>query len=101
MIILKAQLTIDASTRPEFLRRLQELIQASLAEEGCISFGCYEDVAAPNSFLVLAEWSSQAALEQHEQSAHVAAFKTQAGSMIIARTLTVVYSVSHTGGLHG
>lgn len=99
VIILKAQLTIRPEHRAAFVQQMQTLIQASLAEAGCLSFGCYEDVALPHSFVVLEEWESHAALTQHEGSAHVAAFKARVSSMIVARQPTRVYTVSHTEGL--
>jgi|GEM_PF-788576 len=99
MILLKAQISIEPGYRAQFVGHMQTLTRASLNEEGCLSFGCYEDVTAPNSFIVLAEWESRAALDLHEQSAHVAAFKASIGSMIASRRETLVYTVSHVGGL--
>lgn len=99
MIVLKAQLTIDPARRAAFLHHMNTLVQASMAENGCISFGCYEDVTAPGSFIVLAEWQNQDALKQHEESAHVTAFKAQAGQMIVSRQETRIYTVSRVGGL--
>ena len=99
MIVLKAHITIEPGYRAQFVGHMQTLIRASLSEQGYISFGCYEDVTAPNSFIVLAEWETRAALDEHEQSEHVAAFKTNVRSMIASRRETIVYEVSHVGGL--
>jgi quinol monooxygenase YgiN len=100
MIVLKAQLTIKPETRPEFLQHMQALIQASLGEAGCLSFGCYEDVTTSNSFLILEEWHSRAALDQHEQAEHLALFKTNIKGMLVSRRDTQVYTVSEVSGLH-
>jgi quinol monooxygenase YgiN len=99
MLILRAQFTINAGTREAFFEHMEALINASLAEDGCISFGCYEDVLVRNEVIVLAEWSSRDALDQHETSAHVAAFKAAAGGMIVSRQETMVYQVSESGPL--
>jgi quinol monooxygenase YgiN len=100
MLILKAQFTIDPLQRAEFIQDMRRLIEASLAEEGCITFGCYEDISEPHSFVVLEEWHGQADLERHEASAHLAAFKASAGPMIVSRKETVIYTVSRLAGLH-
>lgn len=99
MIILKTQLSIASDGRDDFLLHMNELIAASLAESGCLGFGCYEDVRTPNSFLVLQAWHSRADLDRHEASSHVTAFKAQAEHLIVARTAAQVYEVSEVGGL--
>lgn len=100
MILLKAQFTIAAEYRAAFLAQMRELGLASLAEDGCLSFACYEAVDEPDTFIVLQEWRDHPSLDRHEQSAHVAAFKAVAGAMIAARQPTKVYDVSHVGGLN-
>ena len=99
MLVLKTQLSIASDGRAAFLRHMNDLIAASLAEAGCLSFGCYEDVRTPNTFLVLQAWHSRDDLDRHEASAHVAAFKAQAGYLIVARTAAQVYTVNEVGGL--
>ncbi|MCC6616006.1 MAG: antibiotic biosynthesis monooxygenase [Anaerolineae bacterium] len=99
MILLKAELTIAAEGHAAFLQQMAVLAAASRAEDGCLSFACYEAVAAPNTFIVLQEWASRADLDRHEASAHVAAFKAQAAHLIVARLPTQVYEVSSVSGL--
>lgn len=101
MIVLKAQLSIHPTEKARFLQHMAALIADSRAEAGCLSFGCYEDVSAPDSFIVLEEWESHAALERHESSAHLAHFKAQVGPLIASREATRVYTVSQVSGLTG
>jgi quinol monooxygenase YgiN len=99
MFILKAQFTINAGTREAFFEQMEALLNASLAEDGCLSFGCFEDVVVRNEVIVLAQWTDRTALDQHEASAHVATFKAAAGAMIVSRQETIVYQVSESGPL--
>jgi len=99
MIVVKAELSTSADKRAAFLRQMADLVAASQAEQGSLSFGCYEAVAAPNTFIVLQEWSSRIDLDRHEASPHVAAFKTEAASLIVARKAALVYEVSGVSGL--
>jgi quinol monooxygenase YgiN len=99
MLVVKAQLTIAVEYKNAFLQQIDTLIQHSLGESGCISFGCYADVAAPTSHVVLAEWENSESLARHEQSAHVMAFKNAVREMIEDRRETMVYEVSRVDGL--
>ena len=99
MLLLKAHLTVDSGSRAEFLTRLQELTDASRADDGCLSFEFYEDALSPGSFVVLEEWQDRESLDRHELTEHLAAFKSAVGPMIIGSRDTRVYSVSHVGGL--
>jgi len=100
MIIVRAQMTISADQRAPFLSYLQAFMQASRAEAGCTSFGCYEDVEAPNAFTVLTEWRDQTSLDRHEQSSHLTQFKANISAMIVSRQETRVYTVSGVGSLN-
>ena len=90
---------IAAEHRQAFLRHIETLAQITRAEPGCISFACYEDMAAPNAFIVLQQWESRAALEQHEQAEYLAEFKANGGPMIVSGEETRVYTVSPVGKL--
>lgn len=99
MILLKAQLTIKAEDRAAFLQAMQTFVQASRAEEGCLSFDCYEDMTHPHYFIVLQTWEDEAALQQHESSEHVAQFKSAIGAMIVSREPTLIYTVNQVNTL--
>lgn len=93
MLLLKAHLSIAAGHRRAFLACIHELVTASLTEEGCCAFECLEEVAHPNSFIVLEEWNDRESLDRHEQSPHLAAFKSIVGEMIVSRRETRVYAI--------
>lgn len=99
MVILSARLEIAPAARTRFLAQMAVLIRASIAEDGCASFGCFVDAWSPNAFLVLEEWRDHAALDAHERSAHVAAFKAGVDGMVVARRPTRVYDVARVADL--
>ena len=96
MILLKASLQIDPPTRATFLAHLADFVAISQAEDGCLGFHACEDVLTPNRFLILEEWDNRAALEKHETSAHVAAFKAQIAAFITDKLPSIVYSISES-----
>lgn len=99
VLVLKAQLEIGPESRSRFLRQIADLIEASRGEAGCLGFSCSEDVSAPNTFLVLQEWSDHAALAAHERSAHVAVFKAGVAGIVVARWPTRIYDVERVADL--
>ena len=51
---------------------LAELVAATLAEQGCLAYAAYESGAAPGLFVTVEEWRSQADLDAHMQTPHIA-----------------------------
>lgn len=99
MIFVRAQMTIHADHRAAFLHHMNEFVLASRQEDGCLSFGCYEDVTHPNAFIVLEEWHDHEAFTRHESAAHLATFKVHLLPMLVSREPTRVYTVNDMGGL--
>lgn len=52
---------------------LQELVEATRAEDGCISYDLYESGSAPGTFVTVERWRDAASLEAHMTTPHVAA----------------------------
>ena len=66
VIPLKADVGADAHAA------LGELVAATRAEEGCLAYEGYASAAAPGTFITVEEWRSQADLDAHMQTPHVA-----------------------------
>ncbi len=61
---------------------LQDLVAATRAEEGCSAYDLYESGAAPGTFITVERWRSQADLDAHLASEHVAAAFAAAGPLL-------------------
>ncbi|MFN8644243.1 MAG: putative quinol monooxygenase [Candidatus Binatia bacterium] len=48
--------------------------QASQAEAGCRAYAFYSDLEDPNLFIIFEEWESEAALQAHFKTPHMAEF---------------------------
>lgn len=53
---------------------LQQMSVLSLAETGCSAYTLHVDADDPTTLVLYEVWSDQAALDAHDQSAHVAHF---------------------------
>lgn len=59
---------------------LTELVAATRTEEGCVSYEAFESSAAPGTFVTVEVWRSQADLDAHMSTPHLAqAFETLGG----------------------
>lgn len=58
-------------------QRLQQLVQPTLAERGCINYDLYRSIEDPSMFLMYENWVSKKLWEKHMQSDHIKTFQTK------------------------
>jgi quinol monooxygenase YgiN len=59
---------------------IAELVEATLAEDGCLSYEAFESTATPGVFVTVESWRSQEDLDAHMTTPHIAkAFETLGG----------------------
>jgi quinol monooxygenase YgiN len=58
---------------------LRELVAASKGDQGCISYDLFSSESAPGAFVAIEGWESQADLDAHMASPHIAKMITVAG----------------------
>ena len=72
MVIVVARFRPRADKLIEFITLLTEVQTASRADDGCVNYGYYAEVADPLSYVAVEEWRDMAALEAHLRTPHVA-----------------------------
>jgi quinol monooxygenase YgiN len=74
--------------RPEKVEQvksiLTKLVEATRQEEGCITYELLQNHQDVTDFTFVEEWESQALLEAHLASAHIAQAKSQLEGAIVA-----------------
>ncbi|MDR3312970.1 MAG: antibiotic biosynthesis monooxygenase [Oscillospiraceae bacterium] len=70
MITIVAKNIVKPGEAEAFKRTVQPLIAASQAEAGCIAYNLYEDVTDPNTLTFIEQWRDEAAIAEHNASAH-------------------------------
>jgi quinol monooxygenase YgiN len=58
---------------------LRELAGASKGDQGCLAYDLFASEATPGAFVTIEKWESQADLDAHMASPHIAAMITVAG----------------------
>lgn len=88
MIFLQANIKVKHDKREEFIESVQKVISATLKEEGNASYRLFEEVNAPNNFVMLEQWKDQAAIDFHNCSPHFQEF-FELAKEILAEPLTL------------
>lgn len=52
---------------------LESFVEPTRKEDGCLRYDLFQDITDPLKFTFIEEWTSEAALDAHSKSAHIAA----------------------------
>ena len=74
MILILANITTTIEAIDATRAAIAEMETASQAEPGCISYRFTQEVSHPERMVVVEQWASVAALEEHFATPHMAAF---------------------------
>jgi quinol monooxygenase YgiN len=72
-LIVVATIVAKAASAPFVRAALERVVPPSRAEAGCARYDLHVDNATPGRFVMLEEWSGDAALAAHETTPHFAA----------------------------
>lgn len=70
MIKIIAKNMLKEGQKENFIKLAEELIEKSRKEEGCISYGLFEDINDNSVVTFIEEWKDEKAIEQHNNSEH-------------------------------
>jgi quinol monooxygenase YgiN len=99
MILVIGRVQTDVGRRSDLIRIGQAVAAASRREDGCISYRLYEDTDAANEFVFVEEWESDAALQQHFASSHIAEFLQAIRATIVAPPDVKFHSIASSRDL--
>lgn len=80
-ILVTGTLDIDPANRDAAIEAIGTLMTATRAEEGCEQYVFSADLDDPGRFHISERWASQAAMDAHMGSAHMADFMGAAGGL--------------------
>ncbi|MDR3596011.1 putative quinol monooxygenase [Clostridium sp.] len=70
MIRIVAKSVIKDDKREEYIQLAKELIEKSRQEQGCISYGLFQDLNEPSVITFIEDWQDQMAIDLHNNSEH-------------------------------
>jgi len=70
VIKIVATSVIKDEKREEYIQLVKELIEKSKQEQGCISYGLFQDINDPSIITFIEDWQDQKSIELHRNSEH-------------------------------
>ena len=92
MILVVAKAQAKAGEAQALMQAAKICIEATLQEEGNISYTMLQEVFDENKFTFLEKWESLQALDAHSKSAHFQAFGASVQSLLAAELMIEVYN---------
>ncbi|HEY5717865.1 MAG TPA: putative quinol monooxygenase [Motiliproteus sp.] len=101
MITVIATIQLKPGCREAYLARLQQLVPAVLHEPGCLKYQPLVDAQCvldrlesnPDQVMLLENWSSIGALEDHLRAPHMQAYRQDAQDWVESVKLRVLESI--------
>lgn len=91
MIVVSGYLRLEANVLQQLRPLGRETVLATRAEDGCIVYAFSEDFAEPGVMRIYEEWETQAHLDAHGKTAHIARWREALGGVeILERELKLV-----------
>lgn len=78
-ITLLAALTFSEPVDQTVLHALEAVMAATRQEPGCVDYAAHTSATDPKRVVFYERWQDQAALDSHNASAHLAAFRVAVG----------------------
>lgn len=76
MIVVAVTLTFDESKQAAMIAAANRVAEATHTEAGCVSYEFFADINRPGRMFLFEEWDSEAALDAHLASPHLAEFRS-------------------------
>ena len=70
MISIVAKFVVKEGQEEKFLELVNELSIASKKEKGCIEYILHKNIGKTNVYCILEKWQDQAAIDEHNNTAH-------------------------------
>lgn len=74
-LIIAGTVRVPAGNFERFQPHMLEMLTASRAEDGCLTYSYAQDVAEPGLIRIFEAWRDQAALNAHFQTEHMARWR--------------------------
>jgi len=97
MLIVAGEIEIDPAHRERAIAAALEMMEATRREPGSISYTFSGDLAHAGRFRIFEEWQSQADLDLHFASPHMAAFQRRVAELGVKGMKVQKYQVASVG----
>lgn len=99
MIVVAGTAPVLPDQREAAMAAISEMVAATLPEAGCISYVFSADLSDPCLFHIFEEWETQAHLEAHFATAHMAVFQSKLPHLLAGPASVKKYVVTDVAAL--
>jgi quinol monooxygenase YgiN len=99
MIVVSGTAEVQPSKRQQAIELFKRLMSETTKEDGNISYHFYIDIENENVFRVFEQWQSQAALEAHFATDHMAELNRELPKLIAAPPELTRYDIADSAPL--
>lgn len=93
MIVVAGTVRVPPRNLDAFRPHMLAMLEASRAEDGCLTYSYAEDVAEPGLIRVFEAWRDQESLDVHFQAPHLAAWRASWAQFGVGDRQLQVYKV--------
>lgn len=98
-IVISGEIVIEPDDFDAALALIEPLVDATRAEDGCVTYGFWVDPRDRSRIRVFEEWASPEANAAHAASEHLAAFYGALGAIRVRSAALTRYEVASQGPL--
>ena len=91
MLVVIAKVIVKLDKKADFLVLVQDLICATRAEEGCVSYALLENPNEAGACVFLEEWVDKAALKRHFVTPHMTQWKKRSAEFLVGKMDLTLY----------
>ena len=99
MLIVSGIITMNPANHDKAAALVGPLVEATLAEEGNITYGFWAHPEDPGQFRVYEEWASEEAIAEHFATPHMTAFMTGMADLDVTGTEIIKHTVAESSKL--
>ncbi|GHV03500.1 antibiotic biosynthesis monooxygenase [Campylobacterota bacterium] len=88
-----AAIAVKQQFQNEIVEALKTVVDATRKEAGNVSYDLHQDLTNPLKYTILEVWKSQAAIDEHNESAHFKAFVAAIDGKIDSLSVDVIKKV--------
>jgi len=93
MIKVVAKMNISTEAIGSAMPLIEELIAATVQEEGCIAYNFCKELGSADAYAILESWETQEALDAHSSSEHFIRILPQLGAFVTGDVAITAYEV--------
>ncbi len=77
MITINVLLKVKREKEQAYLAYLEEMVEKSRRDEGCLFYDHFRNTARPNEYIIVENWANDDSVEKHNQTPHLQNFLEQ------------------------